>query len=72
MFNKMIQFNSYSRVKSHIYTDVCEMVIEKNKTLFDYVLVVGIRDRKSQSTQELNSAKTNPIILWHFPENVRF
>jgi hypothetical protein len=66
----MIQFNSYSRVKSHIYTDVSEVVTETKKTLFDYVLVVGIKDRKSQSTQDINNNKTNPIILWHFPENV--
>lgn len=68
-----LEYNSKSRIKSHIYSDVNELIIEKS-TLFNYVLIVGLKDRKSHSTDELNnefySNKLNPIVLWQFPENV--
>lgn len=64
---------SAARVKSHIYADATELIIEK-KTLFDYVLIVGLKERsKSQSNGDLDfyADKLNPVVLWKFPESVK-
>jgi hypothetical protein len=67
--------HSYDRTttKSHIYTDLNELNIGIN-SLFDYVLVVGLKDRKSYSTDELDSDyyinKVTTAIQWQFPADV--
>ncbi|CAF0993496.1 unnamed protein product [Brachionus calyciflorus] len=56
--------------KSYIYSDS----IELNSTLFDYVLIVGLENRKYLSSDQLNSNdfvnKTNPTIKWQYPDNL--
>lgn len=58
--------------KSYIYSDPNES-IHKINTLFDYVLIVGLKNRKYHSTDQLDSSdfinKTNPDIIWRFPDD---
>ncbi len=82
-YKEILYLNANSRIKSHIYSDATEMMIEK-ETLFDYALIVGLSTKaqqqrnKSHSVDDLNKDeknhgivnKLNPYILWHFPENV--
>ena len=59
--------------RSHIYSDLNESNL-KLISLFDYVLIVGLNTRKSQSTDELDSNeyidKMKPTIQWQFPNDV--
>ncbi|RNA39384.1 suppression of tumorigenicity 5 -like [Brachionus plicatilis] len=59
--------------KSYIYSGQNEMS-SKLKTLFDYVLIVGLNNRKCHSSDQLDSSdfinKTNPSIFWRFPDHL--
>lgn len=62
------------RTKSHIYSDRTDAQATMS-SLFDYCLVVGLRDRgKSVSTEQLNYDgflnRLNPSIIWRFPERI--
>lgn len=74
------------RTKSHVYSDYMDESQEqaKMKALFDYCLIVGLREplrnntntsKLSMSTDNLNvsdtlSAKTNPVIEWKWPDQI--
>lgn len=56
--------------KSYIFSDVYELN-DKNSSLFDCVLVVGFKEKKYYSTDQINLDdyihKSSPCILWKFP-----
>lgn len=58
--------------KSYIYSDPNEKS-SKLKTLFDYVLIVGLNNSKYHSSDQLDSNdfinKTNASIFWRFPDD---
>ena len=59
--------------RSHIYSDLNESNL-KLVSLFDYVLIVDLSNRKSQSIDDLDSndyiEKFKPTIHWKFPIDV--
>lgn len=59
--------------KSYIYSDPSEMNSILS-TLFDYVLIVGLDEHKTCSTDQLNLyeyfSKLKPVIVWKYPDEV--
>lgn len=63
------------RTKSHVYSDYLNENNSSMNSLFDYCLIVGIRDHQtSMSIDHLNQVNTlnklNPVIHWKFPEQI--
>lgn len=69
----MSSINEKFITKSYIYSDASELNSYMS-TLFDYVLVVGLQEHKTCSSDQLNLyeyfSKLTPIILWKYPEEV--
>ena len=59
--------------RSHIYSDVNEANL-KIVSLFDYVLLVGLKSNKLNASEELESNDLNenlkPFVEWQFPSEV--